>query len=462
MRVALIAWAATLLVGCAGHAPDLQTEKTAALAVSLRLENAIVFQVNGAPVDEPTESPAALSITDAIQLSICRSPELQAAISRVRIAQAEAQQARLWRNPVLSVALRFPESFAGKPMIDAGLTADLISILRKPGSTAVADATLRAVGAQAITTVLDIAAETQERYYEAQAIETSLEVLRQRRGLFDQLLDVADSRLRVGEGTRLDVLALQTQQVELDTQIADRAIELRDQRLALARLIGQPGSTATWTLPAASAIYEAIAPESQCLRLAMHHRPEIQQRIWTLQAMGAQRKLSDWALFDASSGGIQAERDGDWSFGPSADLPIPLFDTGHAAQKRAEAALIEARHELTAVRRRVVEEVRRAHSILVATRMNLERVEKQLIPLQKRRLEQAEAQFKAGQTDLTALLLAEQDFQTSQVQLVDLHRRSAIALVKLERAVGGSGVLNSHTPTTQETTHTESQTTAPR
>lgn len=438
-----------ILTGCASPPPSIDPELAASNALALREGDAIAFRTEGAPVDEPTTAPASLSLKEAVRLSVLRSPSLQAALARVRVAQADAQQARLLPNPILNIGLRFPES-GGSAIIDAGLSADLIAVLRQPGAITVADAKLRAVATEAVTAALDVATSAMERYYTVQAIEASLVVLRERTDLLQRLLDLADARLRAGEGTRLDVVTLSTQRVTLDAEIADRELELHDERLALARLIGQPSSDAGWTVDAweASTVHASLA-EQDALRLALQHRPEIQQREYALQALGAERRQANWNPFDDADVGINAERDGDWSFGPAGSVPLPLFDTGEAGRRRADALLVEAKHQLVETRRSVIEEVRRAHAMVAGTRANLDRVDRELIPLQTARLEQAEAQFKAGQTDITALLLAEQDLRAARAQRVDLQRRVAVASVRLFRSIGraDSSVGGAVTPT---------------
>lgn len=434
--ILIVCTIAGIQAGCASRPPDVQTEAAALSAVSIESGDPLVFRTIGDPTDESTSS-ARLTVDQAVRWSVLRSPQLQAALARVRIAQADAQQSRLLPNPVLSIAVRFPESGSGKPVIDAGLTADLVSVLRRPGSITAADARLRASSAEAVLIALDLASQSQERYYTIQSLEASLVVLRERGGLLQRLLDLAESRLRVGEGTRLDVVTLQTQRVELAAEIADQEIALRDERLALSRLIGHPSGNVGWEIDDWNPSRASLPAEQDVLRTALERRPEVQQREWELQALGAEHRLANWNLINTSEGGMDAERDGDWSIGPAASVPLPIFDTGSASRDRARAALIESMHHLTDARRQVVEDVRRAYSSLEGTRANLERVQSQLLPLQDARLQQAEAQFKAGQTDLTGLLLAEQDLRAARARLIDLQCRAALAEVRLQRAMGG-------------------------
>ncbi|GIW75210.1 MAG: hypothetical protein KatS3mg104_0273 [Phycisphaerae bacterium] len=90
------------------------------------------------------------------------------------------------------------------------------------------------------TTVLDVARQAQEHFFSIQSLEATLAVLQARGDLLRRLHDLAESKLRIGESTKLDLITIQAQQVQFEAEIAERNIELRNERLALARLIGQP------------------------------------------------------------------------------------------------------------------------------------------------------------------------------------------------------------------------------
>jgi cobalt-zinc-cadmium efflux system outer membrane protein len=168
-------------------------------------------------------------------------------------------------------------------------------------------------------------------------------------------------------------------------------------------------------------------------------RPEVQEKAWVLAALGDDATVAGLLLLDGASAGVQAQRDPDWQVGPEISLPIPVFDVGQARKERATAQQIEARHELVQAKRRVIEDVRRAFGSLARCRENAARMHDELIPLQEERRTQASAMFAAGQTDVTALFLAEQDLRTAQAKAVEMDRQTALAAIDLQRAVGGAG-----------------------
>lgn len=435
--VACALLAAALAAGCsATPEPKIDTRITETTGAAVE----VVFMERGRPTDEAEASPSYLSLDYAVRRSLEVDPRLQAAIARVRMAQADAHQARLLPNPVLSVIFRWPDG-GGKPEIDAGLSADLIALLSKRGQVSVADNRLRAASADALATSLDVLAEVQTNYLAIQANDQLLKVLEERQRIIDRLLQVARTRLDAGEGTRLDSLSLQSQQVELRTEIAERQLERREARLVLARLIGQPSGAVDWQVQPWTANTLPAGSERSWIATALTFRPELQKQRYELAALGAERKLSGFALFDGAEVAVEAERtDGEWSVGPGASVPVPIFDWGQARRDKADAAISEASHQLTQLRRQIVEEVRREHGVYLATAENLDRVRKELIPLARQRQEQAEAQFQGGQTDITGLLQAEEESRAARTRQVELERRNGEALIRLRRAVGGPKV----------------------
>jgi outer membrane protein TolC len=101
---------------------------------------------------------------------------------------------------------------------------------------------------------------------------------------------------------------------------------------------------------------------------------------------------------------------------------------------------VVAAHKLTKVRRRATEEVRKAYADFETNHATLDLVRTRLLPAQQQRRAQTEAAYQTGQTDITTLTLADQDFQAARTKLIDLQRKTASALIRLERSVGGPGV----------------------
>lgn len=436
---ALACAVAAALSGC-NTPPRPDADPTQAIASAAGLAAPVEFRAagpDGGPLDEPDTAGATLTLAEAVRRAVTTDPSLQAAMARVRIAAADADQARLLPNPVLNVVLRWGP---GKPQIEASFAQEFVQALQLPLRASAADNRLRQVAAEAVTDALDIVTQVQERYAEVQASSALVPLLRQRLSLLEKLCATTKARLDAGEGTRADVATLNAQRVELLVEIDGTLLAEREERLRLARLIGEPSSSAAWVLDTWASPSIGNQPEALWIEAALHHRPEVQAILWRMRALGDDEALVRLMPWEGASLGVDASRDDKWFAGPSISTPLPVLDSGQAARERVTAEQLEARHDLTLARRKVVEEVRVAFATLAASKANLARIQGELIPLQQQRRQLAEDAYKAGQTDVTALFLAEQDLRIAEARSIEVERQAAGALLHLQRAVGGPGV----------------------
>mgnify|MGYP002525318195 FL=1 len=324
------------------------------------LADAVQFRTESLPTDAPPIGNA-LDLPAAIERAVRQSPTLQAALAEVRVAQADARQSRLLPNPVLSVVFRYPKG-GGSPVTETGLTADLAATLQMPRRNRAADNQLRAASAQAIAAALDVIADTEKTYHTANALRQEVALLGQDAGHVDRLLQIARHRFDAGEATRLDVATLEARQSETRIDLQERRLKLVREQLTLARLLGQPSRDTDLQLTTPLPVAAPTLPEADWLAAALHNRPEIQADRWQLAALEDGRALARLALLESTAAGLDTEREGDWSFGPSLTVPLPLFDWGQARRAKARALAIGARHRLTQTVRRTVQEVRQAHA----------------------------------------------------------------------------------------------------
>jgi outer membrane protein, heavy metal efflux system len=430
MRPTVLIWC---IVVCCGPACTQRhrwlTDEALAAALGPEMAACVSLQLHGLSTDVEPLTSNVLTLELAIREALRTSPSIQSALARVLIARADSQQARLLPNPILTIALRFPES-GGQPIIEAGLAAELLSLLQQPGRISAADHRLRATSFEAVTIVLDVLTEVQEQYASAQAFESRISILRERQRIVARLTELADARLNAGEGTRLDLTTFEAEAAQLQVEMAQTELSHRQAMLALARLIGRPGQNVDWEIALWQPPTLNTTDESRWVMTALVRRPEIQSQISRLAALGVEVNLTRWAIL---------EREGEWSVGPAISAPLPIMDWGQAKRRKAEAQRLEAMHELTAVRRSVIQEVRAAYAVLQTARQSLSAANDRLVPLLERRRGEAEAIYKAGQSDAVALLLAEQDFHAGGVIRIELQQAATEAVIRLHRAAGGPG-----------------------
>ncbi len=421
-----------LFTACQTVRPDPAVE--AAIVHATGLSEPLAFRVEGGPLDEPSAGDR-LTFVDATRRAVMTDPGLQSAIARVRIAMADADQARLLPNPVLGFVLR---AGPGKPQIEVSLAQDIIQVFQIPRQSSAADNRMRQAAADAVTVALDVVAQVQERYATAQIAGRLIPVMQNRLELVNRLTKVAEYRIEAGEGVRGDVIVLNAKRVELELMLDEALHKERIEQLQLARLIGEPSATAAWILDDWNAPEAVATAEYLWIEAALKHRPEVQSVAWQLAGLGDDYALTRLLPWEGASIGASAEKGTDWQLGPSISTPIPVFDAGQARRARITAEQIEVRHKLTMVKRQIVEEVRLAHLGLSESVVHLWRVHNELIPLLQQRRDQAEQVYNSGLADVTVLYLAEQDLLAAQSLELDFERETSVALIHLQRAVGSA------------------------
>ena len=422
-----------LTLGCATAPPGHDTARQIQSATGLG--SAISFHTDALPLNAANPGNT-LTLSSAIEQALRQSSELQIALAQVRVAQADAHQSRLLPNPVLDIILRFPEG-GGSTIVETSVSADLINILQMPRRISASDAALRVASAQAVTAALDVIAITQRGYYTVCALRSEVELVTQRTSHLNELLAIAQRRLKAGEITQLDVTTLKAGQTVAAIDLRDSRLRLDLAKLALARLLGQPDGTTDWNLSTPLPTKPATGNTKDNIARALRLRPEIQAERWQLASLEDKKALARLAWLEGAAVGLDAERNSDWSLGPSVNVPLPLFDWGQTQRANARAQAIAARHRLTKTLRGIVQEVRQAQASLSQLGLITNQTREELVPLQTERVRLARAVYEAGQSDITPMRLAELDLLEANQKLLELELRNALASTQLERAMAG-------------------------
>lgn len=430
---------AMILIGCS-EAPridvlgDIDRASGIDNALVIRRDTALASSEDG----QPEES---LSLDSALRRTLSRDPRIRAAVWRVRVAQADAQQARLLPNPILNLDLRFPEAGNGSHIFEATLTGDLLAVVSMPGRVKAADQRLRAAAADALSSLLEVILEIREAYSAAQAADSQIMIAQRRGEILQRLRDLANNRRVAGEGTQLDVITLDAARLQSELELSDLRLTRTQHRLVLARLIGRPSGHFDWKLDSWSGAPEVTASESSWINAAVVSRPEIQSRAWELGALGEEVQLARLEPLQGGEIGAHGEHDNAWAVGPTITTPLPVFDFGQVARKKAVALREVAHHELNQQRLEVIEEVRAAYAGYIASLASLRAAQDRLLPLQEQQRAQAELAYRNGEADLTTILLAETGLQETRAKVVELQQKLTEAVIKLERAAGGAGAI---------------------
>ncbi len=402
------------------------------------LGQAIVVRDWTMPESTTAPSEPMLTRSQALAMTLRSDPRIQSAMAGVRAAEADAKQARLLPNPVLNVDVRYPER--GSTPVEITLTGDLVAVLEQPRQISAADNKLRGAAADAEAAVLDVVTELQTTYTQAQSIDAQLASINDQRALLQQVRDVSAKRVAAGEGMKLDVVTADAELAQLAVDSSDLEADRIEQRMALTRLIGEPRGSADWKLEPWQAPQDVQAGESAWVDAALTNRPEVHSKEWELAALKDEVDLTKFEPFTGDEVGAHGEHDPRWRVGPTITSPLPIFDWGQDAKARAQAQAAAAIQELAQQRLEVIEDVRRDYQSYKVARAALDVAQNQLLPLVQEERRQADVAYQSGDDDFTTLLVAETSLDQTMQKIVELQGKVTLALIKLQRSVGGSGV----------------------
>jgi outer membrane protein TolC len=165
--------------------PEIAPEAEIAAAVGIAAE--LTFHSEGGPRDEvpaDAKDDVHLGLDAAVRRAVLTDPGIQSALAHVRVAMADAEQARTLPNPILGFIYRWGP---GTPVIEATLSESILGVLQRPRRASAADHKLRQAAADALTVALDAVAELQEQYADAQTADQLVPLLEERSSLLRRL-----------------------------------------------------------------------------------------------------------------------------------------------------------------------------------------------------------------------------------------------------------------------------------
>lgn len=302
------------------------------------------------------QDPRPVTLEEAVELALVRSPAAVAARSALRVARADALESRGAFLPNLNLSLAYANSSNERfdqttgRLVSESYTAqaqasyELFSGGRRLAEIRADLARLHAVEARERGQRYATALETTRIFYAAAAAEEILAAASQRLERARRQLDFAETRLLVGTATRSDVLRAQLETSEGELAVIDAGSELRRSRLLLARQIGSeaPVRPAAGVLPETPpllpSVAELLARAERAAPAALSARGELDraealtrsaraQYVPTLRAAAGY----DWFSFD------WPPDQESWTLRITASLPVFDGFRREAAVSRAEA-----------------------------------------------------------------------------------------------------------------------------
>jgi cobalt-zinc-cadmium efflux system outer membrane protein len=377
----------------------------------------------------------------AARIALLNSPEVQADLESLGIAQADLAQATRIANPSFDAFARRPRG-GGPANVEVGVAEDLLDVLVQPLRKRIGEAALEETKLRVGDRLSRAVAEAKAALFTLQASEQLAERLGTIADLHQAAFDLAARQQKAGNVADLDLAVQQAAYEQSRIELVAARAQARVDRAALNRVLGVWGDRAGYTVaPELPPLPESDPAPAGLETAAMANRLDLAAGLFAVDLVGRALALKKGTRFFPTGIeiGVSRERDTDRTVvvGPTLRLQIPLFDTGRASIAKLEAQQRQSQRQLEAVAVRARSEVRAASELLAAARERDEEYERVLLPLRARILDQTLRHYNLMLKGVYDVLLARQQEIETEKAFVASRRDYWLARVELERAVGG-------------------------
>jgi outer membrane protein TolC len=404
-------FACAALSGCATFSRDGGFD-----AVAAATEDKLAKQVRWArSADERAKSDAEvaallrhpLSVDDAVQVALLNNPGLQAAFAELGISEADLVQSGRLPNPRFTLR---HSSADGLYDIEETLTFNVLSLLTAPYVHATEKRRFAEVQTAMVIRVADLADRTRSAYYTAVAAHESLHYAWQVKDAAQTSAELAHRMQGAGNWNRMD----QAQQQGFYNQaLQDLArAQLADEAAAAEfdRLLGmRDDSVPIQIQDRLPELPTNIAMLPSLERTAMQSRLDLQLMRSQIDELSRKLKLTKATRFvDVLDVGPTRVRNGTgndpYEKGYEVSLTIPIFDSGDARMRKAEAIYAQAVARLTQAAVDARADVRKAAAQYQTTYVVAVRQRDDVIPLSKAVAKQELLRYNASLVSIFELL----------------------------------------------------------
>ena len=381
------------------------------------------------PASPATEPP--LTLDEAFALAAANNRTITAARLRRAIDQAGVDVAKERPNP----DLRYEQA---KETPHQSLTASQpIELGGKRGRRiAVAEAVMRTGEAELARAQADVRAQVRLAYYAVAANQARLAIAVDVQGIARRSRDVASERHEAGAVARLEVVQAELNLDQAENEATAVAGERDASRAELNSLIGRDPRAPTQvvedladvTLPAAEAAAAAAMAGNAELAVLDRQMTEAVARA----ALARAQQMPDPIL----EGAVTHDAPGEfvWGWRYAVGVTVPLFTRHRAAVRVEEATIAQLKAQREALVQRMEGAVAAALVRANTQRRQYMRYRDEILPRSREVEAMAEESYRAGQTNLVALLQALQAAREARAKAVQAAYDYQVALAELQRA----------------------------
>lgn len=431
-RCAAAIWMAACCVAAAGCARyDRRPLDLAAFQQALSERTVDAAETAEAASERGVYEPGdGLTLREAEALCLVLNPSLRSARLKARIPAIGAEKAGLWDDPELSADLLRILDDVDKPWIlGASLSFTLPVSGRLGAEKAEANAEARVALVEIFAMEQEALRALREMWSECRRAGASAEATRRLLGRLATVCEVADRREQAGEMLPSEAgvfrLARARQEIALSRFEAE-------ERIARLRLLAQLGLTSDAPVVLTAGGEAGVKPaDPDTTGGLFQSNPLIAVRAAEYEVAEAALRLEiRKQVPDLHLGPAYGNEEGQDRLGAGFSLPLPVLNGNRRGVAEAEAAREAARAAWEEAVQRAKSQWEEASARLAAAEARREGIEKTVIPLAQKQMDQARSLADLGEFD--ALLLLESVESECEATLDRIEAETDVALARAE------------------------------
>jgi len=386
----------------------------------------------------PSNSPVLTTNTtlrEAVYVAVQNNPQVIAAYADWASAVENITIARSLPDPKLTFQAYIQDSLTS---LMPGLSADIPGPGKREVRAVAATAESRAKYFHFATAVQQTAFDVQKSYYPLHFLDAKLRVNRQTLALLAELEALARAQNEVGQGTLQDVLKVQIEQKQLQTETTNlddsRNVMLAQFKAALGLRPGQLDPP----VPAEADFTDNQSADEQLLANALKENPRLLELAAEIRVAEANLQVARKENTPDFSGGLQAEVYEPPLFWPQASITLPIWRDKLAAERAAaEAGLRTARARLTAGQISLAVEFAEQSYLMREADRELTLLRQSLLLRARQSLEIARSAYRSGRVDFLNVIEDERSLLNFQLDEIAAQTQREIARSELTLLIAG-------------------------
>lgn len=326
-----------------------------------------------------------LAPDDAVQIALLNNHDLQAAFAELGVSEADLVQSGRLPNP--HVALRYARG-GGLVDIEGTLTFNVVALFTEPYVHATAKRRFAAAQSALIIRIVELADRTRTAYYTALAARDSLHYAWSVKSAAQTSAELAERMLGAGNWTRLEQRREQGFYVQALQELTQAQLADETTSIELNRLLGTTEGPPVELVAHLPELPQDIADLPSLEDTAMQSRIDLKIGRGELAALARTLKLTKATrlvnTFDVGYAGVREGSSQDpLENGTEVSFEVPIFDSGLARKRRAEARYAESVERLAQAAIDARAQVRDANARCRRTFEMAQRQQEDAVPLAK-------------------------------------------------------------------------------